>query len=96
MNCIVCGKPPGAEPVILKLTEAEKAAIQVSGPGKAPDEVVYCKPCHGLMTDKTAGASYLKGLSEIGYRATGVPNAEEYAKRIQEMLLQRGSAKPVS
>ncbi len=96
MKCIVCGRPPGEEPVILKLTEAEKAAIQVSGPAEAPDEVVYCKPCNRLMTDRTAGASYLKGLSEIGYRSTGVPNAEEYAKRIQEMLLARGSVKPVS
>jgi len=95
-DCGVCGKKDLSkqEVIVLHLTEAEKALARKSG--KAPDEYVYCKPCHRILQTPLAGAELIKGTLVVNLKAAGVPNAEEMADKYFRFLLKRAAPEPLS
>ena len=73
----------------LTLTAEEKKALEASGLKPAPDILVYCKPCWGIVNNKERGGQFLRGLWEVSLRRAGVVNAEATAKKFLDDLLAK-------
>lgn len=77
------------------MTEAEKAVFVRMG-ATVPEEVVYCRPCHRILTDKEQGARLLQGMLQQGLRPYNPKKAEEQGDRLYRFLMERAKPKPVS
>lgn len=95
-ECCACGKEAkGKGAKTFQLRPEELLAIKSLGQ-EPLTEYAYCGPCMRVMTNRDAGASFLKGVLLTRLRASGVANADRIAQRFHEFLLKRASQKPVS
>ncbi len=86
LTCGICGRPVLAtKAVVLKLTVAERQALQQDGQ-EPPLECVYCRPCHRVLSDPTTGLSVIKGIIQLRLRQLGVENSEALASDFQQKL----------
>lgn len=95
-KCGVCGrKRPEDEMYIVHTTEKEREAIRAMG-AQPQDHYNYCRPCWGILSDKTAGAQLLKGQVQTRVQSAGVPTpiAERYGQRVYDFLVTKAKPKP--
>lgn len=92
-HCGICGRERQRNQcVIIKPTDAEKAAMKEAGL-EAAQEYVYCRPCHRTVTDPVTGPDFMKGLVQTRLQQMGVARAEEIAETYRRSLLAKSGGK---
>ena len=96
-NCCVCDRSLGEkEGQLLTLTEAEKEYIKTATREEAPSDLIYCKPCYRILSDRNAGAQLLVGTLKNTLRAWGSHGADKAAKEYETFLLGKAAKTRVS
>jgi hypothetical protein len=96
MKCALCGRDkPENQGVVVTLDDADKEALRLANPQDTTEEVFYCKPCHGVLTDPEKGARVLSGLVETQLRLKGAAPlvAEQAGERMYKTLIEKAKAK---
>jgi hypothetical protein len=94
-TCCFCKRSREAFKTV-KLSDEEKKFVLRHTGSIPPDEYTYCKACWKVATDRTQGASLVKGLLQVQYQRAGVRNAEAMATRVHDFLIKKAAPKPVS
>jgi hypothetical protein len=96
MKCVNCGRDrPEADCSTLVLTEDERNVIR-SLTGDAPVQLVFCKPCYRVITDREMGARLISGQLEARLRIAGNPKAQQIAETLYKFLIDKSKSKQVS
>ncbi len=77
---------------VLTLTDEEKQQIRDRGQ-KPSDQVVYCRPCHRLMSNPATAQDLMAGMLLIRLKSAGVTNAAAMAQGFKKKLAEKTQAK---
>ena len=88
MKCHTCHRDrEESEMVHDVFTEEEREHVRQET-GIDTDGPWYCKPCFAVLSDRQAGAQFLKGLLQLNLASVGVGNADSIAQKFHDELLK--------
>lgn len=88
MKCAVCSKEwPDPQCRKIDLSDLEKRYVAESGRTDVPDSYHYCPPCWRIISDRSLGAQYIKGVLQVQLRAKGFVDADKMAQGLMDKLL---------
>jgi hypothetical protein len=85
MKCSLCERETSEEEskTFDDLSPAEKALL-------GRDQLVYCRPCHGVLTDPASASSIMISMVEVKLRQLGIvvspETLEKYRARLDGLL----------